>query len=59
MYLVLKHTECELRPYFNDAQYIKLLFLKSYLNIFCDFIPFYANEPPIKYKSPFGVAIDL
>lgn len=50
--------EWEERPYFKLLQYTKVFFEKSYLYIFWLFrlLP---RLPPMRYKSPFGIAIDL
>ena len=58
MYLLLKQIECEDRPYFRLLQYTRVFLAKSYLYIFWLF-KLLPRLPPIKYKSPFGIAIDL
>lgn len=58
MYLLLKQTEWDDRPYFKLLQYVSVFFMKSYLYIFWLF-RLLLRLPPTKYRSPLGVAIDL
>jgi hypothetical protein len=58
MYLLLKHIECDDRPYLRLLQYTSVCLVKSYLYIFWLFrlLPIL---PPTRYRSPLGIAIDL
>lgn len=58
IYLLLKQIECDDLPYFKLLQYVKVFLVKSYLYIFWLF-KLLLKFPPIKYRSPFGIAIDL